>query len=133
MVCVFRRLHTPIEARAKIVLQSFGPAGEHIVAIGRALPGVSLISPVIIESREILVAPVPSDPATPFGMFGIIHAGGNEIEEGHGVALLLPMCRVSRVESAKRTVLGQNVAHQVETSGARGDGRETVVPTSAVQ
>src|SRR5205814_9791882 len=53
-------LHAPIEPRAKIVLQICRPAAQRIVAISGALPGIELISAVVIASRKIRVQPVAS-------------------------------------------------------------------------
>src|SRR5687768_699269 len=75
---------------------------------------------------------VASGPTAPRGFFGIVHAGGNEIEESHGVAFLLPMRGVGGIERAERSVTSKAIAHEIESTRASGDAGEAMVPALAV-
>src|SRR5439155_1044902 len=114
-------------------LKMGGPAGECVVAVGCAAPTVALIGPIVRLAGEVLVGTVTSGPTAPGRRVGIVHAGGNQIEEGHGVPLLLPMGGVSGIERAEGAMAGENVARQVEAAGLRCYRGKSVVPAAFVE
>src|SRR5688500_2888818 len=105
-----------------------GPAAKAVVAVGRSVPRIELVRPEVWLSGRAIARPVPSSPASPGRLIGVIHAGRNQIKKCSGVALLLPMSGVRRIKRAKRTMPVNRVAQQIETSGLRGEGGELVIP-----
>src|SRR5262245_33074360 len=123
MIRLAPRFNAPIHAGAEIVLQIGRPAFERVVAVGGAMPDVAGVGPKIIwaERLEFRAHAEASCPTAPGGLQGIVHAGRDEIQEGVGVALLLPERGVGGVERAESTMAGEHVALEIE---AAGSGRE---------
>ena len=74
VVRLARRLHAPVEPRPEIVLQIRRPAGERIVAVGRAVPRVGLVGPVVPLAGEVLIEAVAARPTAPERLVRIVHA-----------------------------------------------------------
>src|SRR5438045_1419395 len=116
MIGVLEIAHAPVEPRAKAVLQMRRPARERIVTIGRSVPRIALVGPIVRMARIILVQAVASRPTAPGWLIGIVHARRDEIKERHRVTLLLPMGGVGRIHRAERAMTRENVARQIESA-----------------
>src|SRR5262245_40994175 len=110
MVRLVKRFDAPIEPRAKVVLQMYRPTRECVVAIGRAVPRVHLIRPIVRLACRILARTVTAGPTAPGWLVWIIHTRRHKIEERHGVTFLLPMRGVGGVKSAQRTMPCEDIA-----------------------
>src|SRR5690349_4173571 len=96
-----------------------------------AIPRIGLIGPVEWLARRVFAQSVATCPASPRRPFRIVHARGDEVEKCSGVAFLLRVRGVDRIERAERTVAGEHVALEIESTGTRGDCGELMVPTFA--
>src|SRR5262249_21994329 len=104
------------------------PALQRYVSVGRALPGVRAICPVIGTARKRLPRPIAARPTPPRRLVDVVHAGWHEVQKRHGVPLLLWVRRVGGGKRSQRAVAGTDVALQVKASRRRRQCRETVIP-----
>src|SRR6185369_529411 len=95
-------------------------------------PLVLLARPVVTPPRRAVAEAVATGPASPARLVRVVHARRHQVEEGHGVTLLLRMGGVGGIERAERAVVPADIPFQVEAAGGRGQRGEAVVPAAAV-
>src|SRR5437763_763680 len=132
MIALRGRSHTPIEPRAKVVLQCGSPSRQGIIAVRAAVPGVALIGPIVMSAWKFFMRTIAPRPASPIRLLRLIHACGHEVEKCHGIPFLLTMRGVRGIKRPERPMTLDQVTLQIESAGGGGERGKTVIPSLAI-